>query len=261
MTGHRGVQSHLDAAPLARAFTLVEILISIAIIAVLISLLLPAMAGTMGSARGFKCQMSQRAVMFDLQLFAEGEVSKGDDNGLAGGRFRLETFQESQYRIDEFWGWPGRTSVALPDDAGNDPLRCAAIRGDVTLRSGVPCSRGAISPPEAVSYGFNVRLHVAEDTRNGGPSVRPVLLSPRIVEQSNVPILWDVDGALARDRAVSPVFGGPSLESEVVFAGDRYWFPGARHNGSANFAFLDGRVESSRTPLHEAWAWDYSPVR
>ncbi len=255
------IHSRANTKRRRRAFTLVEILISIAIIAVLISLLLPAMSGTMGSARAFKCQVAQRAVMFDLQLFAEGEVPRGDDASLAGDRFRLETFQESQYGIDEFWAWPGRGTVSLPDEAGNDPLRCAAIRGEVALRSGVPCSRGAISPPDAVSYGFNIRLHIAEDTRGGGPAARPVLLSPRIVDQSSVPILWDVDGGLAREKGVSPVFSGPSLDSEAVFAGDRYWFPGSRHGRAANFAFLDGRVESSRNPLHEGWDWDYSPAR
>lgn len=245
-----------------RAFTLIEILVTIAIIATLMALLLPAMAGTMRSARGFKCQMAQRAVAFDFQLFADDAYSgdRGDDDRAFGGkRFRIETFQEAQYKIDEFWAWADKPTVTMPDDAGNDPMRCPEVKGEVTLRRATACSRGAVTPSVYVSYGFNVRLHIVELRDRDRVRAAPAILDRRVLEHGMVPLFWDVDGARAEQQGVSPVFSGPTLDNEI-FGRDRYWFVGARHNGAANFAFVDGHVEASKSPLAEpSWEWDYAP--
>jgi prepilin-type processing-associated H-X9-DG protein len=35
-----------------------------------------------------------------------------------------------------------------------------------------------------------------------------------------------------------------------------------RHNGAANFAFMDGSVHGSTRPLEQAdWNWSYKPTR
>lgn len=248
-----------------RAFTLIELLVSVAIIATLMALLLPGLGGTMRSARSFKCQMALRAVSFDFSIYADDMLhgDRGDDAQLSRDRFRVETFQETQYRIDEFWAWGARQRVSLPDDAGNDPMRCPEVAGLVELRSAVPCSGGGVGPPANVSYGFNVRLHVNEviDGR-GRPRIRQVRLDSTILDEPDVPLAWDIDGAVAQANGVSPVFSGPALDSVAVFAGDRYWFPSPRHGGSLNVAFIDGRVESTRSPLSEpGWRWDFQPIR
>src|SRR5262245_45021737 len=81
-------------------FTLIEIMICVAILVILLALLLPAARQAVGTARGFKCQMSQRSVAFDFGLFADDSLhpSRGDDDlGLDSlrvvpkGQFRLET--------------------------------------------------------------------------------------------------------------------------------------------------------------------------
>ena len=53
------------------AFTLLELIVVIAIVVLLIALLLPALGGVMTSARGFRCQMSMRTVAFDFAVFAD----------------------------------------------------------------------------------------------------------------------------------------------------------------------------------------------
>ncbi|MBX3363735.1 MAG: hypothetical protein KF866_03120 [Phycisphaeraceae bacterium] len=237
---------------------------TMAIIAVLFAMLAPALAGTIRSARGFKCQMAQRSVAFDFQLFVDGQFpgGRGNDELLPGGRFRLETFQEAQYRIDEFWAWGDAPTQALPDAAGNDPLRCPEVRGEVVLRRGTPCSAGAVTPPEHVSFSFNMRLHIAEQVDRGGRlRAMPVYLTESISSASTTPLMWDGNGAVAAARGVTPVFSAPALGSQGIFADDRYWFPGERHNGAANYVFIDGHVETSRRPLHETWQWDAPMVR
>jgi len=247
-----------------RGLTLVELLIAIAIVGVLISLLIPGLAATTRAARSFKCQMGLRAVAFDFSIFADDQLhgDRGNDELLDGDRFRVETFQETQYRIDEFWAWGSTNLVTMPDERGNDPMRCPENPGPLELRRAAPCSEGGVGPPKNVSYGFNVRLHLAEVERSGRVQFRRVQLQSLIADQGRVPLAWDIDGTLAQQRGLSGVYSGPSLDSRLIFADDRYWFPSRRHGSSINLAFIDGRVESTSTPLAESsWDWGYQPIR
>ncbi len=251
-----------------RAFTLIELLVSMAIIGVLLAILLPAIGSTMRSARAFRCQMSLRSVAFDFTVFADDQMhgDRGDDAQLGPGRFRLETFVESQYGIDEFWNWGSPPVHTLPDAAGNDPMRCPAVRGVVTVYSGTPCSsQGAVTPGANVSYGFNMRLHIGETVGAGGqPSWQNVTLTSSVAQENDVPLVWDVDGERAEQlpTPVTPVFSAPSLGTTGIYANDARWFPASRHQGGGNYAFLDGSVRSSRRPLEQdGWRWGYSPIR
>jgi prepilin-type N-terminal cleavage/methylation domain-containing protein/prepilin-type processing-associated H-X9-DG protein len=242
-------------------FTLVELLVVIAIIAILCALLLPAARGTLLAARSFKCQAAQRNVAFDFQVFGDDSLHgpRGDDSQL-GGRFRVETFIESQYRIDEFWGWGTETVHEMPDLNGNDLMRCPEVTGRVLLMRNTPCSAGGVQPPQAVSFGFNMRLHVAEGRdAAGNPTARVgVPLTSMMLEQPDVPLLFDIDGAVAFQRERMPLFSAPKLSSEIFSEDD--WFPALRHGGRMNAAFLDGSVRETRDPVRaEGWNWAYSP--
>lgn len=242
---------------------------TIAIVAVLVSLLVPAAGSTLAAARGFKCQMTMRSVAFDFAVFADEEQrgSRGEDDRdpLLGGRqFHLETFQESQYGIDEFWAYGDSMQATMPDSGGADPMRCAAVWGDVHLLANTPCAGGAVQPAEHVSYTFNMRLHRAEVVRNGMLRFLPALLTSAILQEGDVPLLWDVDGSEAarRDPPSPPVLSAPSLDSVLYYADDRYWYPAMRHGGAMNVAFVGGHVLTSRDPLDEpGWRWDYQPLR
>jgi len=247
-----------------RAFTLIELLVVIAVIAVLIAILGPMLGASIERARQFKCQMAQRTVAFDFQLFADDQLhgDRGDD---AGSRyFHIETFQESQYGVDEFWRWgPAVMTYETPDTDGNDPMRCPSVREPLILRSNFACSAGAIGPPQNVSFGFNARLNRAEilDSR-GRPRAVQARLDGSILQESSVPLLLDVDGQRAFELGVTPIYTGPSLDSMGPYANDRVWFPGTRHNGKTNVAFMDGHVEASDVPDQEpGWRWDYQTTK
>src|SRR5438034_10167445 len=111
-----------------RAFTIVEILVSISIVAVLLAILLPALHSSMAAARGFRCQVSLRSIAFVFQVFADDQLhgDRGTDpQDLRNTRrFRLETFQESQYGLDEFWRRGSAAAHTPPDAEKNDPMRC-----------------------------------------------------------------------------------------------------------------------------------------
>jgi prepilin-type N-terminal cleavage/methylation domain-containing protein/prepilin-type processing-associated H-X9-DG protein len=248
-----------------RAFTLVELLISIAIVGVLLAIVLPALGHTLKAARAFRCQVSLRSVAFDFSVFADDQLhgDRGDDPAAYGPtRFRLETFQESEYGIDEFWRWNGNVHT-LPDAEKNDPMRCNQVVGQITLTNNTPCSQGGVTPARFISYGFNMRLHRPEmRAPNGVLVLIPVTLNSGVLEHGRVPLAWDVDGQAAEDRGMTPVFSAPSLSTLGPYANDAYWFMSRRHNGAANFAFIDGSVSASSQPLDEAgWDWAYQPPR
>jgi prepilin-type processing-associated H-X9-DG protein/prepilin-type N-terminal cleavage/methylation domain-containing protein len=255
--------------PSRAAFTLVELLIVIAIIGVLIALLIPAVRSALGTARGFKCEMSLRSVAFDFGLFADDTLHpfRGDDErDLSHGQFRAETFQDLQYGVDEFWAYGNKASISLPDAQGRDPMRCAEVRGDLVLRRNNPCTSGGVGPSENVSFGFNIRMHVSDRLMAQGRTAR-VALSSSIMGGGDgfapaaIPLLWDVDGAQAASKGVTPLFSGPSLDSTFLL-GDQYWFPGMRHNGAMNVGFLDGHVAATRKPLQEPnWGWSFDAGR
>lgn len=248
-----------------RAFTMVELLVTMGIIASLMAILLPAIGHARRSARSFRCQVALRSAAFDFQIFADRDLhgDRGNDAKLPGDRFRMETFQNSQYGLQEFWRWEAAKEHVLPDPSGFDPLRCAEIGGEVKLVKEMPCSGGGVTPPQNVSFTFNARLHRAEVTKpNGKVGAVPVTLNTEILGHGMVPLAWDVDGRVALEHEVSPVFSAPALDSKVVYANDLYWFPAYRHGGRANFALIDGSVKTTAQPLAETgWDWAYQPVK
>ncbi len=246
------------------AFTLVELMICLAIIGVLIGLLSPALSGALGAARNVKCQASLRTVAMDFAYFADQSThpNRGDDNQLQN-RFRLSTFQEYEYAIDEFWAFGAAEEHELEHSSDAASMHCASVSGTVRVAKNQACtSSGALNPPQNVSFGFNSRLHRAEVEGPGGfPLPRPVLLTSEILQQPDVPLVWDVDGAEAFSNGVLPQFSAPSLDSQAIYANDRFWFPGFRHGGVINIAFVGGQVISSKRPLEEgSWRWDYQPI-
>ena len=90
-------------------------------------------------------------------------------------------------------------------------------------------------------------------------AMQPEDLGTFFIERANA---GDVDGLVAEQRGMTPVFTAPPLNSTGPYGSGAYWFPGLRHNGTGNFAFIDGSVSASSDPLGEQnWDWAYQPVR
>ncbi|MCA9310807.1 MAG: type II secretion system protein, partial [Phycisphaerales bacterium] len=123
----------------APAFTLVELLVTLAIIAVVVSLLLPAIRGAMESARSNRCRMNLRVVTSDFMLFADDMLhpGRGHDPDILNSdyRFRLSTFVEREYSMDEFWpeGVDGAFRE-LPRSGQSEYLQCPSAHPDAPLR-------------------------------------------------------------------------------------------------------------------------------
>lgn len=233
------------------------------IIAILLSLLLPGVKSVRTRSRAYGCQVNLRSVSFDFNIFADATLhgNRGKDSG---STFRLETFQESQYRIDEFWSWSGPTFNGSVRDLG--VMACSEVAGDVILRSQTPCRSGAVQPARNVSYAFNLQMDRPEMFMDGFWTTQPVRLSDRILQTARadqIPLLWDVDGAVAFERGVTPHYSAAPSEPGRPYGDGTMWFPSLRHGGRMQIAALDGSVRETAAPLEDdhGWQWQFVPSR
>lgn len=243
------------------AFTLVEVLVTVAITAVLLGILLPALAAGLRRSKEFRCQASLRQIAFDFSLFANDELhgDRGDDVARFGPRrFTLETFLESQYGVDEFWRH-GDDEVVFENTS--NLMGCPSVPAQLMLQKNSPCTDDGVGPAEAVSYGFNYRLDTVEYLVNGRWRAKRVSLTSRILEAGRVPLVMDVDGAEAQRRIITPHLTAPAAGSQHGYAGDVYWFPALRHRGKMQAAFVDGSVGASSDPASEpGWDWAFQSI-
>lgn len=243
-------------------FTLLELLIVLAIIALLLAILLPAMSAGRHAAMDLDCKANFRTVASDFVLFSDpNSANRGPLASLDSTVFRIEDFQESIYKIDEFWDSGEFERVGMT--AGEEPMMCPASPAPLERRVDMPCSSGAIGPQQNVSAGFNRRLETRTRFIEGQPFPATAYLSERVLAHPDVPLLFDVDGAAAVAAGRLPYYAAPPILDDKVddiYESGNYWFPSMRHRNRINVAFVGGHVLSSAQPLSEPWwRWSYQP--
>ena len=125
----------------AKGLTLVELLVAIAIIAVLISLLLPAVQRAREAANRIRCQNNLKQLGLGLhsyhgtyERFPPAYAAVGLNSGPAWGTFILryieqEALSQQVPMGSPFWGGPQAVSTAV--DCGQTPLRLFRCPSDV----------------------------------------------------------------------------------------------------------------------------------
>ncbi|MCB9857822.1 MAG: prepilin-type N-terminal cleavage/methylation domain-containing protein [Phycisphaerales bacterium] len=248
-----------------RALTLIELLVTISIIALLIAILMPALSAGRGAAQDLECKTRMRSVTTEFLMFADptAGVPRGDSDAFGPNVFRIEDFQERMYGIDEFWSGGDRDRAAL--SSSESSMMCPSARGSLERRSGIPCSSGAIGPQENVSTGFNMRLeekwvYVPQIDRNIRQRIN---LTSKILSRPDVPLVFDLDGKSATELGQIPYYSAPPVLSDKItdmYEDGNFWYPALRHNRRMNVGFIGGHVLSSTEPATEPfWRWSYVP--
>ena len=250
--GNANSLSMTRQASLRAAFSLLEMLVVLSVIALLLALMLPALTKARRAGRNLKCVANLRQVGERFIVFADdwAYASRGDRNGRSN--FYIEDFQESIYLVDEFWQNPSAIRETM--DASTQPLMCPEGPIELKRRANRPCSDGAVYPKENVSVGFNRRLHRPEAT------AAQTLLTSRILNYPNVPLALDVDGLGISPPDGNAYYVAPPQATADGYDNGAYWIPAMRHEGKLNVAFVGGHVAASRMPLDQpGWQWYFYP--
>lgn len=244
-----------------RAFTLIETLVSLSVIAVLLSLLLPSLHSAREKMRTLKCASNVKSVVFEFQLFAEGlsESGRGESARLGENRFRVEDFHESLYGIDEFWRYGDALEVDI--SSSDHLMSCPSAGVALTLAPGGPCEE-SVGPADDVSLALNMRLYRPVVRFRGERMLAPpasAFLTPQSLNHPYAPLIVEVDGRAARTRGINPFYIAPAIgQKDDPYAENRYWAPSTRHSGQTIVGFLGGHVLTSTRPDAEHWDWSYS---
>jgi len=252
------------------AFTLIEMLVAVAIIGILVAIMGTSLARVRAAGKSFVCKNQLKNIAFDFIIFADdyGHPGRGgsDQDGQPG--FYIEDFQESQYKIAEFWkvksGSQSDQGAAVKIKASEQHMICPAGEQDLEKVPSTACRNKAVGPLANVSKGFNMRLDQASVSQPDGtaPKLTQVRLSKRITAYFMVPLVFDVDGvaALAINMERLPYYSAPRTNAWDNYANGEFWFPSLRHGGRCNAAFVGGHVLSSLHPESEpGWDWKYQP--
>lgn len=241
-----------------RAFTLIELLVCVTIMAVLAGIVLASLRHVRAAARGVLCMNQLKTVGFNFGEFADERHHpyRGESEAYGPKSFRLEDFQESLYRIAEFWDRGTIDSAAY--DADSQLLMCAAGPRQLIRVRGQACSEYAVGPAENVSIGFNMRLEFS--SLPGSGRLRRNRLSSSILDHPWVPLAFDVDGQQATRNDVMPYYAAPPAGDAGLIGTGQFWFASNRHLGKTNAVFIGGHVLSSRDAQAEGtWQWRYQP--
>ena len=248
-------QSTPHAAPGRRAFTLIELLMVIAIIALLIGILLPALAMARSAGRAVVCLSNSRSIATAMTIYADNDPREFFPTarmpGMAQGDTPAAPFQMSWiYLLAPYVG----VETTLPPDPSNDE-----IRRFVEQMEYCQCPEDhsqnwdSVMMPRVASYGLNAYL-----TPNHPPYFG--VKASQVISPAHCVLGAELTEELAVDHFMPMYWGEPPAVVSMMMQ-SRQWdaatqlprvIQHTRHGGrSANYVFTDGHAGAH--PFADTW--------
>lgn len=260
---------------LRRAFSLIETIVSISIIAVLLSLLLPAVQLVRSAAQKLDCQHRQRQLAFAVLNYESEHLifPKGTSQHPRNPLFEYRSWQIDILRLLELNDIESAISQPLFDQVLTNfeirgelafqvlkPLVCPSNeivitkRGAPTHYLGVNGKQGIFSEPTGI-LGINFACRTGDIT--DGLS-NTILIMERPSAQEDICYAWFNPMNCYLTSATTGIYNAPVYSySGISFGSQPYkkwnpthygsgFGPWSNHSGGSNFAFADGSVRFIR---------------
>lgn len=213
-----------------KAFTLIELLITIAIIAILAAMLLPTLSRARDTAKRISCVNNLKQLGASFMMYVDAS----------------EAYFPPYYSVDHTWSKTLNFSDVLPSWS---ILMCPSKNNHHTkVYFQNKVGKSESSYPD---YGYN-HMHIGSSIRYGNGNV------PAKINQIKKPS----ETILAADVYLS--YNPPSptgyyvmLDTYSSVGSGWYGLVDARHNGSANVLWIDAHVSSEQTTT-KTWANSYT---
>ena len=236
------------AAPRRRiaAFTLVELLVVIGIIAILITILLPVLNKAREYSRSIVCQSNERQLLMAVAMYA-GEnkgatpifppiqgIYPGTDGPTRSLAYYMDVAGLVRFDVGPFWKYVSASSRIPNAPVGSSPTGEALWRV-MNCPSDLPPRQG-FSPDRNFSYSWNARLWNISGYGFGpimDPAGEPPVSRMVHIRQPANKIILEEEVAPNDGWSVIGIGGGNPADT-----------PSYRHVGRGNWGFADGHVES-----------------
>jgi len=228
--------------PKLRGFTLVELLVVIATIAVLASLLLPAIARAKNAGRRIECVNKQRQWGLGVQFYADEHDDKLPQEAVFDG---INTWEMTTFSIcSEVWynSTPRSLGVTQAATYSKTP---SSQRTFYSPKSFFHCPSAKFAPVAATYPNFSIAMNSKlmsdfeslPDPLPDGPIDMPTLKISQIVVPTKTALF--LDAGVAGEKRMSdlqPPYSGQPKAYATEFI--------ARHNGAGNILFAAGNVST-----------------
>lgn len=250
-----------DASRLRRVagFSLVELLVVLAIIAVLLAALLPVLGWARSVARAVTCQANLRQWGDAYQMYLSANRGRSFVLGEFPGSPNLGPTPPMWWEVLTPYRPEATRTLLCPEatePANVTPRNAFQAWGPQYFFDTPP---GKVRGPFTGSYGLNAWLYYSMPGGRGAPLPESIRL-PAARDAARVPVFFDcanLDAAAQNDDPPRLYNTGGPLKGLTTVALERHGGSGSNHRGGGvNVAFLDGHAEY--VPVAGLWRLKWS---